>query len=155
MKCNRDRLHCQFNRNQRLLSRLNLEIFTLRHCAMNRGCSGWVPPLSSFVMVMIQGRLFSRLCVLNPDSAVASTALCSSYPSSWPPEVTLRVQWDVTTKRRALLKNELTLSILLPLRQQNSGTFPGEVLVLFMFIQRQLMNVSAGVAYVSTVIYIQ
>jgi len=48
MKCNRDRLHCQFNRNRRLLSRLNLEIFTLRHCAMNRGCSGWVP---SFIIV--------------------------------------------------------------------------------------------------------
>jgi len=26
MTCNRNRLHCQFNRNRRLLSRLNLEI---------------------------------------------------------------------------------------------------------------------------------
>jgi len=32
MKCNRNRLHCHFNRNRRLLSRLNLEIFTLHHC---------------------------------------------------------------------------------------------------------------------------
>jgi len=39
MKCNRIRLHCQFNRNRRLLSRLNLEIFILR---------GWV---SSFIIV--------------------------------------------------------------------------------------------------------
>jgi len=46
MKCNR--LHCQFNRNRRLLSRLNLEIFTLHHCAMNHGCGGRV---SSFVIV--------------------------------------------------------------------------------------------------------
>jgi len=48
MKCNRDRLHCQFNRNRRLLPRLNLEIFTLHHCAMHRGCGGWV---SSFIIV--------------------------------------------------------------------------------------------------------
>jgi len=34
MKCNRNRngLHYQFNRNPRLRSRLNLEIFTLHHC---------------------------------------------------------------------------------------------------------------------------
>jgi len=48
MKCNRDRLHCQFNRNRRLLSRLNLEIFTLYHCAPNWGCGSWV---SSFIIV--------------------------------------------------------------------------------------------------------
>jgi len=41
MKCNRNRLHWQFNRNRRLLSRLNLEIFTIHHCAMNRDCGGW------------------------------------------------------------------------------------------------------------------
>jgi len=29
MKCNRNRLHCQLNRNRRLRSRLNLNIFTL------------------------------------------------------------------------------------------------------------------------------
>jgi len=46
MKCNR--LHCHFNRNRRLLSRLNLEIFTQHHCAMNSGCGGWV---SSFIIV--------------------------------------------------------------------------------------------------------
>jgi len=40
MKCNRNRLHCQFNRNRRLRSRLNLEIFTLHHCVLNRGCGG-------------------------------------------------------------------------------------------------------------------
>jgi len=37
MKCNRNRnrLHCQFNRNRRLRSRLGLDIFTLHHCALN------------------------------------------------------------------------------------------------------------------------
>jgi len=29
MKCNRNRLHCQFNRNRRLIWRSNWEIFTL------------------------------------------------------------------------------------------------------------------------------
>jgi len=50
MKCNpnRTRLSCQFNRNRRLRSRLNLEIFTLYHCALKRGCGGWV---SSFIIV--------------------------------------------------------------------------------------------------------
>jgi len=46
VKCNRNRFNYQFNRNRRLLSRLNLEIFTLHHCAINRGCGGWV---SSFI----------------------------------------------------------------------------------------------------------
>jgi len=31
-----------------LLSLLNLEIFTLHHCALNHGCGGWV---SSFIIV--------------------------------------------------------------------------------------------------------
>jgi len=51
-----------------------------------------------------------------------------------------------------LLKNGFTL------RQQNSGTLRGEVFVSFMYIQSELMNVSAGVGYVysySTIIYIQ
>jgi len=48
MNCNRIRLHCQFNRDRRLLSRLIIEIFTLHHCAMNRGFGGWV---SSFIAV--------------------------------------------------------------------------------------------------------
>jgi len=48
MKCNRDQLHCQFNRNRRLRSRLNFVIFTLHHCALNRGYGGWV---SSFIIV--------------------------------------------------------------------------------------------------------
>jgi len=48
MTYNRNRLHCQFNRNGRLLSRLNLEIFTLHHCAMNRGFGAWD---SSFIIV--------------------------------------------------------------------------------------------------------
>ena len=49
MKCNhnRNRQHSQL-RNQRLLSRLNLEIFTLHYSAMNRGCGGWI---SSFIIV--------------------------------------------------------------------------------------------------------
>jgi len=50
MKCNRNRLHCQFNRNRPLLSRLNLDIFTLHHCALNRGCGGWV---YSFIIVFL------------------------------------------------------------------------------------------------------
>jgi len=50
MKCNynRNRLHCQFNRNRRLISRLNLDIFTQHHCALNHGCGDWV---SSFIIV--------------------------------------------------------------------------------------------------------
>jgi len=48
MKYNRNRLHCQFIHNRRLLSRLNLEIFTLHHCVMNRGYGGWV---SSFIII--------------------------------------------------------------------------------------------------------
>ena len=42
MKCDRNRLHCQFNHNRRLLSRLNLEIFILHHCTLSRGGGGWV-----------------------------------------------------------------------------------------------------------------
>jgi len=50
MKCNRNRnrLHCQFNRNRRLLLRLNLKIVALHRFAMNRGCGGLV---SSFIIV--------------------------------------------------------------------------------------------------------
>jgi len=48
MKCNRNRLYCQFNRNRLLLSRLDLEIFTLHHCAINLDCGGWV---FSFIIV--------------------------------------------------------------------------------------------------------
>jgi len=62
MKCNRNRLHCQFNRNRRLGSRLILEIFTLHHCAMNRGCGGWVSSFIIVFMVMFQGRPFA-VCV--------------------------------------------------------------------------------------------
>ena len=36
------------------------------------------PPLSSFVMVMFQARLFARLCGLNPDSPVVSTAFIAN-----------------------------------------------------------------------------
>ena len=81
MKCNhnRNRLHCQFNRNRRLHSQLNLDIFTLHHCAMNRGCGGWV---SFFIMVCYGyfsgGGLFPRLCALNPDSPWASTAFVAN-----------------------------------------------------------------------------
>jgi len=42
MTCNHDRLHRKFNRNRRLISRLNLEIFILHHCAVNRSFGGWV-----------------------------------------------------------------------------------------------------------------
>jgi len=66
MKCNRNRnrLHCQFNRNRRLRSRLTLEIFILHHCALNHGCDGWV---SSFIILCygyVSGKAFSPfLCV--------------------------------------------------------------------------------------------
>ena len=46
MICNR--LHCQFNRNRRLRLRLSLDISSPHHCALNRGCGGWV---SSLVIV--------------------------------------------------------------------------------------------------------
>jgi len=36
------------------------------------------PPLSSFVMVMIQGRLFAHLCVLKPGNPAASTAFVAN-----------------------------------------------------------------------------
>jgi len=36
------------------------------------------PPLSSFVMVMFQGRPLARLCALNPDSPVASTTFVAN-----------------------------------------------------------------------------
>jgi len=55
-----------------------LEIFTLHHCAVNRGCGGWVPSSSLFAMVVIHGRLFARLRALNPDSPGASTAFVAS-----------------------------------------------------------------------------
>jgi len=79
MKCNRNRnrLHCQFNRNRRLHSRLNSEIFTLHHCALNRGLVAGFPPLSSFVMVMFQGRPLDCLCALNSDSPAASTTFAA------------------------------------------------------------------------------
>jgi len=73
MKCSRNRLHCQFNRNRRLRSRINPEIFTQHHCALNHDCGGWV---SSFIIVCfgyVSGESISRLCALNPDSQAAST----------------------------------------------------------------------------------
>jgi len=48
----------------------------------------------------------------------------------------------IATKIGALLKNGLTLG------QQNNGTLRREVLVLFIYIQSELMNVCAGVGYV-------
>jgi len=78
MKCNRNRLHCQFNRNRRLLSGLNLEIFTLHHCVMNRCSCGWV---SSFIIVCydcVSGQAVYRLRGLNPDSPGASTAFVAN-----------------------------------------------------------------------------
>jgi len=77
MKCNRNRLHCQFNRNRRLRSRLNLEIFTLHRCALNRGCGGW---FSSGIIAfyMFQGKQLDRLRVLNPDSPAESTTFVAN-----------------------------------------------------------------------------
>jgi len=37
------------------------------------------PPLSLFVIVMVQGRPFPCLCALNPDSPAASTAFVANY----------------------------------------------------------------------------
>jgi len=45
---------------------------------MNRGCGGWV---SSFIIVChshVSAGLFARLCGLNPDSPVASTAFIAN-----------------------------------------------------------------------------
>jgi len=72
MKCNRNRLHCQFNSNRRLRSQLNLDIFTLHHCALNRGCGGWV---SSFIVVCygyVLGKAMSPPCALNPEPSPES-----------------------------------------------------------------------------------
>ena len=72
MKLNRNRLHCQFNRNRRLRSRLNLDIFTLHHCALNRGCGGWV---SSFIIVCygcVSGEAISPSVCVKPRSAMSN-----------------------------------------------------------------------------------
>jgi len=63
MKCDCNQLHCQFNRNRQLISRLNLEIFTQHHSALNHGCSGWV---SSFIIIC--------------HGCVSGEAIC---PSAW------------------------------------------------------------------------
>jgi len=76
MKCN----HCQFDRNLRLHSRLNLDVFTLHHCALNGSCGGWV---SSFIIVYygyVSGEAISSVC--------REFSLWCSYPSCWPPEAT-------------------------------------------------------------------
>jgi len=95
MKCNRLRLHYdlnyesntitlqidydfQFNRNRRLVWRINLEIFTLHHCALNCGCCGWV---SSFIIVCywyVSAKTISRLCALNPEIPAGSTFAANS-----------------------------------------------------------------------------
>ena len=94
MKCNRSRLNRQFNRNRRLLSRSNLVIspyyITVRWTAV---VVAEFPPLSSFGMVMFQGRLFVRLCGLNPDSSGASTAFGAN--SSFVPAIAfLMTAWS-------------------------------------------------------------
>jgi len=68
MKCDRNRLHCQFNHSRRLLSRLNLEIFILHHCTLSRGGGGWV---SCFIIV---GYGHGRNCVVKceGDSLVSN-----------------------------------------------------------------------------------
>jgi len=58
MKCNRNRLHCQFNRKRQLLSRLNLEIFTLYHCAKNRGCGDWIFSITIVCYGFVSGEAF-------------------------------------------------------------------------------------------------
>jgi len=63
MKCNRNRLHCQFNRNRRLRSRLNLEIFTLHQCALHGGWGGWVSSFVIFCYGYVSGEAISSVCV--------------------------------------------------------------------------------------------
>ena len=41
------------------------------------------PPLPSFVMVMFQERLFTRLCGLNPDRPGASRVFLVLQPLQW------------------------------------------------------------------------
>jgi len=55
-----------------------LEIFTLHHCALNRGCGGWV---SSFIIICygyVSGEFFFHLCALNSDRPAASTAFVAN-----------------------------------------------------------------------------
>ena len=59
---NRNRLNCFLNNRNRLLSRLNLEIFILHHCAMNRGCGGWV----SFFIMVCYGKRSTDMAFLGP-----------------------------------------------------------------------------------------
>jgi len=78
MKC-RNRLHYQFNRNRRLLSRLNWRsspYIILRWTAI---VVAGFSPSSSFVMVMFRGRPFPCLCALNPDSSAASTVFVANF----------------------------------------------------------------------------
>ena len=54
---------------------------------MNAVLVAGFPPVSSFDMVMFQGRLFARLCGLNPESPGASTAFVANsrfVPASRP-----------------------------------------------------------------------
>ena len=84
---NRNRLHCKFNRNRRFISRLNLEIFILHHCAMNRSFGGWVPPFIIICYGYASGEAICRLCALNPDNPAASTAFVANSrfaPASLP-----------------------------------------------------------------------
>jgi len=81
MKCNRNRvrLHRQFNRNRRLLSRLNLEIFTLHHCAMNRGYGGWV---SSFITVcygVVSGEAICPSVCMKSRWSSGKHSVCSEF----------------------------------------------------------------------------
>jgi len=78
MKCNR--LHCQFNRNRRLISRLNLEIFTLHHCVMNHSCGSWV---SSFIIICY--------------GCVSGKAI---YPSTWFKSRQSRGKHSISNKSR-------------------------------------------------------
>jgi len=52
------------NRNRRLLLRLNLEIFTLHHCTMNRRCGGWVSSFTTVCYGYVLGEAISpSVCV--------------------------------------------------------------------------------------------
>jgi len=58
-------------RNEELVAPLSSPDITVRWIVV---VVAGFPPLSSFVKVMFQGRLFPHLCAFNPDGPAASTA---------------------------------------------------------------------------------
>jgi len=63
MTCNRNRLHCKFNRNRRLISRINLKIFILHHCAMNRSFGGCLSSYHHLLWLRFREGHLPSVCV--------------------------------------------------------------------------------------------